>query len=44
MTGDAKPKAKKGFWPLVVCLSLNLPLLLGVASEFLPACLLVLNP
>jgi len=25
MTGDAGPKAKKGFWPLVFCLSLNLP-------------------
>ena len=25
MTGDAVPKAKKGFWPLVFCLSLNLP-------------------
>jgi hypothetical protein len=36
MTGDAGPKAKKGFLPLVFCLSLNLPLLLGVASEFLP--------
>ncbi len=36
MTGEEGPKAKQGFWPLVVCLSFNLPLLLGVASEFLP--------
>jgi hypothetical protein len=36
MTGDAGPKAKKGFWPLVFCLSLSLPLLLGVAIGFLP--------
>lgn len=36
MTDNAGLKAKKGFWPLVFCLSLNLPLLLGAASGFFP--------
>jgi hypothetical protein len=44
MPDDAEPKAKKGFWPLVFCLSLNLPLLLGGLARPSPACLLALNP